>query len=793
MSAALESALHAHRAGRLDEAARQYDDILAADPLNADAWQFLGLVLLARGQVGDAVAKIGRAVALKPDAGVYHFNFAIALKRQGDISGAVASYRRAIERDPQLVEALLNLGNTLREQGELAEAIALCRRAAALRPDSLEAQISLSAALRQAQDLPEAEDAARRAVALASASAAAQDQLGNVLEARGDMAGAEAAFRAAAQLDPRFHIAQFHLASLLAAQDRRREAADVYRGLVAHGPDNVAARARLARVLAELDAFDEATTYGKTLPQQPDGNATRAGECVAAFVALGLMAKNRQLAADAATWFGRAAGVAPDDSGARFNFGLALQNHGRLREAMAEYRRALQIDPALGEARRNLAVLLQVMGAPGDAITLYREGAAARPHDVNLHRYMVGMTHYDPSWDNRRRFAAAREFDGLFTASRDVAAWPRGGDPERRLRIGYVTSDFRDHPVGRNIEPLLANRNRARFDVAAYVQVATPDAMTDRLRAMTDIWRSTVGLSDAEAAAQIRADRIDVLVFLAGHFDDNRLSICAWKPAPIQVSHHDITTSGAATIDYLIADRVVSPHGGDEGFSERVVRLPCVSVYPAIDAPAPTAPPVLRNGFVTFGCFNNPAKLSQAALLAWARILSRVPDARLRLKYQGWYQSPDLQERIVAVFRAAGVDPGRLDFRHGAWTLEEHLAAYHDVDISLDPFPFTGATASFEALWMGAPVVTLCGDHMSARWSASFLRTLKLHELVASDVDEYVGIAVGLAGDRRRLEGLRAGLRARLESSSLCDGALRARQLERVYRALWRRRCAAAP
>jgi predicted O-linked N-acetylglucosamine transferase (SPINDLY family) len=380
-----------------------------------------------------------------------------------------------------------------------------------------------------------------------------------------------------------------------------------------------------------------------------------------------------------------------------------------------------------------------------------------------------------------RRYGAREKLAGGLTNERDA---------ERRLRIGYVSSDLYEHPVGRNLEPVLVGRDRGRFEVVAYAEGGRADARRERLQGQVEEWREIAGLSDGAVAEQVRQDGIDILVILAGRFDRNRPLVASYRAAPVQVSFHDPGTSGVGEMDYLIADPDLVPRRGEEKFEERVVRLGRFYVHePLAEAPEVSAPPSGETGRITFGSFNNPAKVSGEVLGLWGEVLNAVPGSVLRVKFKNWFANAGLRERFV---RGLGVGAERIEFVAEEEGLAGHLGGYGEIDIALDPYPFTGSTTTFEALWMGVPVVTLMGRSMAGRWSGSMLRAVKLEELIAGSPAEYVAIARRLAEDPRRLAELRAGLRGRVAASSLCDGRRRARQLDRLYRALWRRYCASS-
>ncbi|HEX9466650.1 MAG TPA: tetratricopeptide repeat protein [Alphaproteobacteria bacterium] len=789
MSAHLDEALAHHRAGRLNNAEVIYRDILRAEPRNADVWQYLGLIAHTRGDLEKAVEHIRGAIAIDAQAAAYHFNLGLVLRALNDVPGAIASYRRAVKLSPELAEAHYNLGNCLRESGDAEGAVAACRRVTILRPTHADAHLNLSRALHAAGRLDAAEGAARRAVILDANSASAHFQLGNILQARGRHAEAEGAYREVLRLDPGVGGLHVNLGNVLVAMGDHARAADSFREAMQRDPGDLQAHFGFIRTRLHQGLREEAVTAVKAAPA---GGPADARDFAEIFIAIGSYFQHLLHWDDAVDWFSKAAVAQPEFTTAHFNLGLACQNQGRLEAAATHYARALEIDPGLIEARKNLALVWLMLGRSGDAIAIYREGVKIGPDVPAFQRLLVAATMYDPSWSNEARYVEARRLAELFTKRGSCAATHANRrDPRRRLRVGYLSSDFRDHPIARNIEPLLEHRDRDRFEVIAYAEVARPDATTARIRGLVDGWRPIVDRSDEDVVAQIRSDGIDILVLLAAHLDENRPLICASRPAPVQISFHDVATSGLDQLDYLIGDRVVCPRRGGERFTERVIRLPSIYTHrPLADAPPVASLPSEAAGYVTFGSFNNPSKLNGAVLALWGQILGAVPRSRLLLKFRRWFEAPDLQVRLLTAFSALGIGAERLEFVGADDPLADHLRSYERVDIALDTFPFSGSTTTFEALWMGVPVVTLQGDNMMSRWSASMLRVVGLDDLVADAAQAYVAGAAALAGDPARLKALRSQLRARVMGSPLVDGRLRARQIERVYRAVWARWCA---
>jgi predicted O-linked N-acetylglucosamine transferase (SPINDLY family) len=356
--------------------------------------------------------------------------------------------------------------------------------------------------------------------------------------------------------------------------------------------------------------------------------------------------------------------------------------------------------------------------------------------------------------------------------------------------VGFVSPDFGRHPVGHFLIRGLENLDRGQCETVCYCDRIIKDDLTTRLQAATTIWRDVIGLNDEQLAEQIRADRIDILFDLAGHTAGNRLLVFARKPAPIQITWIGYEgTTGLEAIDYILADRYLIPAGKETFYREQVLRMPdgYVCYDPPAAAPEAGPLPAAKNGCVRFASFNNLAKITPRVVEVWAKVLDRVPQSRLLLKYRG-LGGKSVRERYLAMFTAFGVDPSRLEFAPPS-DYAEYLAAYRQVDIALDPFPFGGGITTCDALWMGVPVVTCPGETFASRHGLSHLANVGLTDTIARDLDEYVALAVGLAGDLPRLATLRAGLRERMACSPLCDGKRFAEHFAEVLGGAWRQWC----
>jgi predicted O-linked N-acetylglucosamine transferase (SPINDLY family) len=361
-------------------------------------------------------------------------------------------------------------------------------------------------------------------------------------------------------------------------------------------------------------------------------------------------------------------------------------------------------------------------------------------------------------------------------------------DADRRLRIGYVSPDLRDHVVGRFMLPLLANHDHQRFEIFCYADVARADAMTERLRSHADCWRNTAGLSDEQLARAVRDDRIDILIDLTMHMAGSRLLAFARKPAPVQVTYLAYCgTTGLEAMDYRLTDPHLDPPDATDEYVEQSIRLPRTywCYQPPDDAPEVSSLPMTRaGGRVTFGCLNNFSKVSQPTIETWAELLRAIPDARLILHAHAGAH----RQRLLTRLGELGIDTGRIEFVGFAPTAS-YLATYHRIDVALDPFPYAGGTTTCDALWMGVPVVTLAGRTAVGRGGASILTNLGLPELVARSPEEYVQIALALARAPQRLERLRCSMRDRMGRSPITDAPGFACDVESAYRAMWARHC----
>lgn len=555
------------------------------------------------------------------------------------------------------------------------------------------------------------------------------------------------------------------------------------RALIA-GPGYADANYNFARALADHGRHEEAAAhYEAAIAADP--------YLTDAHYNLGLALRKLGRIEDAVAAFENALKADPNQADVLSSLGAALGDMGRPGEAARHLRHAVAIDPGFADAWANLGNAYKDLGRVSEAVEHLEKAVALEPAAPAMHSNLIFCKNYSPDFGPRDILAEARRWDERHGGERrdrpNRAPDHNDQGPVRRLRIGYVSPDFRRHPVGYFFESIIEAHDRSAVEVFCYAANRTVDEVTGRMKGDADYWRDISGLDDRAAAALIAGDRIDILVDLAGHSAANRLTLFGRSPAPVQATGGGMFgTSGLAAMDYILTDRFESPEGSDGDYSETPVRLACgcFCYRPPRYAPDVAPPPFRGNGFITYGCFNNLAKISRDAVALWARVLEGTPGSRLTLK-TGALKSEAARRYFAKLFTDAGLAPGRLILSPGA-AHEELLKAYGGIDIALDPLPYSGGLTTLESLWLGVPVVSLAGDTFAGRHSASHLGNAGLGELVAGTADEYVEIAVNLANDQSRLEKLRRNLRGILAKSPILDAARHARGLEAAYREMWR-------
>jgi protein O-GlcNAc transferase len=735
--------------GKLEDTIRHYRQALASDPDLAFAYRDLCYVLFQQGKIEEAQEVVTTAISHHPGIPEYHFFLGNLYTHTRELDEAIASYRTALSIQPAYVEAHFNLGIALQDHGDLNAAIACYRKAVALKPDFADAHYRLGEIFFNGQHLlPEAEAGFRRALEIKPDHADAHLKLGNVLKDLGRLEEAEVSYREVLKLMPDF----------------------------------AEAHSNLGNVLKNLGRLDEAViSYRRALQIKPDFSEVHSN--------LGNALKDMGRLAEAEATYRRALQFKPDNADAHINLGATLQGMERLVEAETVYRQALQISPDHADVHSNLAVTLRELDRLNEAEASYRRAIQLKPDHAVAHSSLLFLYAYHGVIDPDEYLVQARNWEQacLSNHDRQVAhhrIFQRPPLAGRRLRVGYVSGDFRQHAVSHFIEQLFTHHDRTRVELFAYSNSGLRDAVTERLQALVDHWVLITGVNDAVVRDRIEADGIDVLIDLSGHTAGNRVGVFARRAAPVQAYYLGyFASTGLTGMDYWIGDDILTPAETDSHFSEQVWRLPRVSwSYDGKDAPPPNWQPD-PDDTVWVGSFNQLGKLNAATLALWAKVLHAMPQGRLLLKTKELADIANRQ-RILDVMTSHGIAPERIELQDGGITpgWREHMAYYNRLDIVLDPVgAMGGVTSTCDALWMGVPVITLIGDRVTSRATASIVNAIGHPEWITRSEAEYLDKVVTLARDEEQRKALRSEQRDRMAQSPLCDAKNLAVNLENAY------------
>jgi protein O-GlcNAc transferase len=670
--------------------------------------------------------------------------------QNGRLDAGIELIRRAIALEPGVAAYHSNLCELLRKAGKLEEAIVQGRRAVAIGPDNLETHNNLGLALSDTRQFEEAVACFRRAAEIQPNSSAVQQNLGNALREAGRLSEANQCFDRAAKMKQTDADAFNKLGVSHAKQGRLDDAIASLRQSVELRPDSAEFNNNLGNALIESRQLPEGLKFVR-----------------------------------------KAVELNPGIAKAHANLGAVNAMLGNHQEAIESYRRAIEILPDFAEMHSNIANSLREMGQIEEAITAYRKAIDLRPDMPALHSNLIFAL--QASW---RHDAGTVRTEMLRFAERHERSlrskWPphaNDPNPDRKLKIGFISADFLLHPLANCMIPLLGHLDRSKVDLFCYASVLQTDDVTNKLRRLSPNWRNVWGRSDDSLFEDIRNDGIDILVDLSLHTSGNRLMVVARKPAPVQATFLAYPGgSGLSAIDYRITDSYLDPPGQESDASvEKPYRLRhsfwCYE--PLIDALEPGNLPALRSGYITFGCLNKFSKASPKAFELWAQILARVENSRLLLLADPGTHRQDVFDR----FQKQGIDPGRIEFV-SRQSIVAYMQMYRRIDIGLDPFPFCGGITTCDALWMGVPVVTLAGETPISRGGCSILSNAGLNDLIAENPQQYVEIAASLASDLNRLTEMRTSMRRRLEVSSLMNAKQYAADVEAAFREMWRAWCA---
>jgi predicted O-linked N-acetylglucosamine transferase (SPINDLY family) len=701
---------------------------------------------------------------------------ALRLHQSGEFAQAESLYRRIVETRPTLVEAHYLLGTLLAQRGEYPDALPWLIRATQLEPRHAQALNNLGIAQHKLGETDLAMAQFRAALAVDPNYAEARNNLGDALREQGQLTEAAAEIRKSLEIDPGNPEAHNNLGLTLIQLGYPETAEASLRKAVALRPNYRLAWRNLGRLYQQTHKLSEAyASYQQALNLDPTD--------IVLQTEAGAVAQQSGNLDGARQHYRRALALDADNAEAHNNLGTVLLEDGELNTATRHYLEALRLKPAFPEAYNNLGNALMLQGYPREGVECYTQALTLRPGYTQAHSNLLLGLNYQANLSPLAVYAEHVKWGQQQGALRDtLPACPRRSAQDRRLRIGYVSPDFRTHSVAYFFLPILRAHDRARFEIFCYSDAARPDVVTEECKKLADQWREIRGLDDTAVAASICRDQIDILVDLCGHMQGNRLTLFARRAAPLQISYLGYpNTTGLDTMDWRLTDSWADPPGSEAFHSEKLLRLRhgFLCYAPPAHAPQPGPLPVEAMGHITFGSFNNLTKITPETLALWAEILLRAPGSRLLLKNKS-LRDASVRARYTGLLEASGITADRLELTGWLPQGADHLSLYQRIDIALDTHPYNGTTTTCEALWMGVPVISLAGETHASRVGRSILTQLGMTDLIARNAAEYSAIALRLCADKQRLAEIRMHLRDRMRASTLCGPAAFTAELERA-------------
>jgi predicted O-linked N-acetylglucosamine transferase (SPINDLY family) len=786
---ALQVAVQHHQAGDLQQAQTIYQQVLQVQPDNSDALHLLGLIALQLQNYDEAIDLIQQAIRINNTVPNYYNSLGNAFREQNQLTDATANYQRAVALDPQFAEAYNNLGLALKQSGSLTQAADYFQRALTLNPSLATAYRNWGEVLKEQQQLPAAINYLQRALSLAPQDAVTHSLLGDIFLEQNRLDEAFACYQQAVTFNPNLVMVHYNLGIILMRQGTPAEAAKSYQRAIELNPNFAEAYNNLGSVFKSQNQLTQATSsYRRAIELNPN--------FAEAYNNLGNVFKSQNQLTEAVACYQRAVAVNPNLVEAHNNLGVVFTEQNQLSEAQVCFQRILTLtlnSNLIGETYANLGLVLMEKGMIQMAIEHLKRALQLKPTETNFHTVLLWTLNYSTDHSPTTIFLEHQQFNEQYAKPLAITLKPHlnNRQVQRRLKIGYVSPDFRQHSVAFFIEPILAHHNHQEFEIYCYYNHTHIDEVTHRLQPYSDHWRECALQSDEELANLIRQEPIDILVDLAGHTGNNRLLVFARKPAPVQVTYLGYpNTTGLTAIDYRLSDHYIDTVGVNEQFTaELPIKLPTgfYCYQPHENSPVVNNLPAFDKGYITFSSFNHYAKVSSPILEVWAEILCTLPSARLVVQTKNLKDTGTRQSFLERLTRLGVTEEQVIitDFMPSP----KYLETYHQIDLAFDTYPFNGGTTTCEALWMGVPVVTLVGTRPVSRLGLSILSILGLTELIAATKTEYVNICLKLANNLEYLQHLRATLRQRMQASPLMDAPSFTRQLETLYRELWEKWC----
>lgn len=784
----VNEAIYAINADDFFKAEGILNEILKDNPKHPYANLYLGAVYYKRLDLFNAEKYMNLARDNGVDEESYCINYALVLEQRGDLDEALKLYEKALKLVPNAEELHYNLANLYNKKYDYQNAYTHYKQALKLSPADTNIEFQLGKSAHEIMNFEEAKNHLLNVIKKDPDNALAHSSLGMTLMRLQENKKAEEHLLKARELAPFDLKVKGIYGNFLREIGRAEEAAQMLQEVMNSAPDNIDSLMSYGNSLSDSGRYPEAREYFQKVMQI-------APEYYASYASMG-MTYSRTSSKTALEWYEKALAKKENADDVLSLMSFSLNQLGKNAEAEQCLRKAIKLYPDYAQHHQNLSNILLTAGKVRESLDEAIRANELNP-DLNLVlSNIVFYMHYIPEYSSENIWKFHQVYRNMYPFDKTkLPIYNTEVDPDKKLRVGLVSCDFRKHSVAYFIEPILRGHDKNKYELICYADVKAPDTYTQHLREKSDGWRNTIGYSYDKLAETIRADGIDILIDLAGHTADNRLPTFAQKPAPVQVSWLGYPdTTGLEQMDYRLVDEFTDTPESEKYSSEALIRMPGgFHCYSALRDAPPVAPtPSKEKGHVTFGSFNNLAKVSDETIFLWCKILENVPGSELLMKSLS-LGDESVQAYTVSRFKEFGIDESRLKFIPRTASVGEHLQNYALIDIALDTYPYNGTTTTFEALWMGVPVITLHGPNHCSRVGLSIMTQIGLAELTASNPEEFIGRAVGLADAEDIREQLRASMRERMIHSPFLDEKGFLGKFEATLSAIWKNYCEKKP
>lgn len=779
LQSVLIQAIQFHESGQLDQALELYFQLLEQAPEHPTFLHLVGLLHHQKKQYSKAVEYLKQALKYDNQSPQIPYDLGNAYQANSQFEEAIEAYQQALQLNPDYSEALNNYGVIKQEQQKYSEALDLIQQAIQLNPAYIEAHFNLGNIQKELENPEAAIEAYHQAIELNPNYDKAWNNLGLIYQQQEDFEQAINALQKAIHISPDYADAHFNLGQTYDKSAEYELAIEPFNTALNLDPQNMKIYYNLGTTYIKSKQFDSATDIlTRSLNIENDNPNI--------WVHLGQLYMVDQMYDDAIEAHQKVVNKAPEQTEAWYLLGQTYYLALKVHKAIETLQKVLEIEPQHIPANFLMLSLLNILLKEEESFKYYQKCYDLNLDNSNTHSALLFHLFCRTNLTMKEQFKYFREWEEHLKLAPLEKQQSHNKEPHRRLKVGYISPDFRFHSAATLFETIFSCHNDKEFEIYSYSDVRKPDEFTYYFRSWTHHWREVQDLSTEELAALIQADQIDILVDLAGHTKNNRLEVFALKPAPIQIAGLGFgRTTGLSAIDYRMTDPYLSPPHTSQLNSEKLVYLPSLMQWqsPNIEVNI-TESPHLNNHYITFGCGNTHFKLNRKILAIWAEILKQVPDSKLILKNMA-LSVEDIQIEYLKYFEELGIEKERIKFL-GATSLKGHLYFCNEIDIALDPFPYHGGITTCEVLWMGVPVVTLDGYF---RAGTTILKQVQLDELIASSEAEYIEIATNLAQDSKRLTEYKRTLRKQILNSPLCSPFHYTHSIEKAYRTLWMQWC----